>query len=178
MGRDKATLMLSDGRTLLARAIHTLKAAGASEILISVRQGQTYAFPDTREIVDSFDNCGPLAGLATSIEAARNEQVLIMAVDLPAMPSEYLRKLIALSTTTCGVVPFRENFFEPLVAIFPRQAAPFAFNALNAGHFSLQPWIRELSDSKLIKPVEIEPPEIGFFINWNHPHDFPTAHSP
>jgi molybdopterin-guanine dinucleotide biosynthesis protein A len=171
MGRDKATILLPNGLTLLDQALHTLKSAGARELLVSVRQGQTYDRPETHEIVDSVENCGPLAGLLAALDAAATDHVIVLAVDLPAVSPDYLRKLLAARAPNRGAVPQQGNFFEPLVAVYPRKAADSARDALSAGRFSLQMWVRELAKKGLIQPIMVEPSETGFFANWNSPDD-------
>jgi molybdopterin-guanine dinucleotide biosynthesis protein A len=167
MGQDKAALTMPNGHTLLGQAVHTLRAAGANEILVSVRQGQTYGLPGTREVTDPTENCGPLGGLVAALGATEAERIIVLAVDLPAMTDDYLRTLIAESTPTCGIVPMRGDFFEPLAAVYPHFAVHSARTALAAGRLSLQTWIRELAAAGLIKPTAIEPTKTGLFANWN-----------
>ncbi len=178
MGRDKALLTLPNGLTLLDQAVATLRTAGASQILVSVRPGQTYGQPGTREIADVAENCGPLAGLVTAFEAAQTDHIAMLAVDLPAMTPAYLCKLLARCTTTSGAVPHRDNFFEPLVAIYPRTAAVSARAALTAGRLSLQAWVHELVETGQIQLVAIEPAETALFTNWNLPEDYSGANAP
>lgn len=178
MGRDKALLTLPNGLTLLDQAIATLRTAGVSQIFVSVRLGQTYGRPDTREIADATENCGPLAGLVAAFDAAQTNHIAVLAVDLPAMTPSFLRKLIARCTTTSGAVPHENDFFEPLVAIYSRRAAESARAALAAGRFSLQTWVSKQVATGQIQPVKIEPAETGLFTNWNRPEDYSGADSP
>ena len=175
MGQDKAMLTLPNGRTLLDQALHTLRAAGASELLVSVHQGQTYGRPGTRELTDSVDNCGPLAGLVAALDNASTDRIVVLAVDLPSITPIYLQMLFAVSGKSCGVVPLQGDFFEPLAAVYPRRAAQSARDALSAGQFSLQLWVRELAMKNLIQPIIVEPSETGLFANWNSPDDIPIS---
>lgn len=178
MGRDKALLTLPNGLTLLDQAIATLRAARAAEILVSVRPGQTYGRPGTREIADTTENCGPLAGLVAAFDAASTDFIAVLAVDLPAMTPVYLRQLIARCTATRGAVPHQDPFFEPLVAVYPRLAAASARAALTAGRFSLQAWVNELINTAQVQSVAIEPTESALFTNWNRPKDYSFTDSP
>ena len=175
MGRDKATIPLPNGFALLDQALHTLKSAGARELLVSVRQVQTYGRPETHEVTDSVENCGPLAGLLAALDAAATDHVVVLAVDLPAMPPDYLRKLLAASSPKRGAVPQQGDFFEPLAAVYPRIAADSARDALSAGRFSLQTWVGTLATSGIIHPLMVEPSETGFFANWNRPNDISSS---
>ena len=175
MGRDKAMISLPNGLTLLDQALQTLRTAGANELLVSTRQGQTYGKPGTREVIDALDNCGPLAGLVAALEAASTDHVVVLAVDLPAMPPEYLQKLLAASAANCGAVPQQRDSFEPLAAVYPRRAVQSARDALAGGRFSLQRWVQELAKSGLIRAFSVEPNEIAFFANWNSPNDISVS---
>jgi len=175
MGRDKAQIVLPNGRSLLDQALHTLRSAGASELFVSVRQGQSYGRPGTREVADSAEGCGPLAGLVAALEAASSDRIVVLAVDLPAMSCEYLQKLAAISTTNCGAVPLRGGFFEPLAAVYPKLTAQSARNAFEQSRLSLQSWVRKLAKNGLIQPTLIKPTETGFFANWNRPASLPAS---
>jgi molybdopterin-guanine dinucleotide biosynthesis protein A len=52
MGRDKALLKLESGQTLLERAVETLRAAGAAEVVVAVGTSKRYGLSGAREIVD------------------------------------------------------------------------------------------------------------------------------
>ena len=69
MGRDKAFLSIS-GKTMLARQIETVRAAGAAEIFISGRAETNYSEFGCRVLVDKFHNAGPLAGIEAALAAA------------------------------------------------------------------------------------------------------------
>jgi molybdopterin-guanine dinucleotide biosynthesis protein A len=58
-----------------------------------------------------------------------------------------------------------------LAAVYPRRAAQSARDALSAGRFSLQLWVRELAKNGLVQPILVEPTETGLFVNWNSPDD-------
>jgi len=180
MGRDKALLTLAKDLTLLDHAINTLRAAGATEVLVSVRPGQSYGKPGTREIVDSSEECGPLAGLVAALTAATTDYVAVLAVDLPEMTPAYLLQLVGQVDAGVGAVPLRGKFFEPLAAVYPRLALQPAHAALSSRSFSLQTLVRELVSSGLIKPVPVEPSDIALFSNWNSPGDCskPIRHNP
>ena len=174
MGRDKATLTLPEGGTLLAHAVRKLQAAGVHEVIVSVRAGQTCGLAGTREVADLAADSGPLAGVAASLEAAGASRVVVLAVDLPDMTPEYLRGLLAAATNDCGVVPVHGGFLEPLAAVYPRCSARVARAALVAGRFSMHAWVRELAAGGLVRLQPVDDAHLPLFANWNHPGDFPS----
>ncbi|HEX3817495.1 MAG TPA: molybdenum cofactor guanylyltransferase, partial [Chthoniobacterales bacterium] len=114
MGRDKA-LLEYEGEALWRRQEATLRQLEPEEVLISgpPRDGRL-------TIADEFGNTGPLSGIATALRRCSAPLLVVLAVDLPRMTSEFLRSLLALSDHGKGVVPRCEKFFEPLAAIYPK----------------------------------------------------------
>lgn len=171
MGRDKALLALADGKTLLARAVETLRATGASEILVSVAHGKTYGLAGTREVADLQEDCGPMGGLAASLAVAGHPLCLVLAVDMPGMMPAYLRGLLREARPGCGVVPVIDGSFEPLAAVYPRETSASMADALASRDLSLQRLIRNLEQRSLVRLLEMGVEEKALFANWNSPED-------
>ncbi len=171
MGRDKALLPLDDGRTLLARQLATLRAAGTAEMLVSARAEQHLPLDGTRLIPDLQPDSGPLAGLAAALAAAAHDRVLVLAIDLPQMPPEFLAALVRDSTPACGVVPTRDGRPEPLAAVYPGAAASVAAELLDAGERRAVEFARRLAAHGLVRWHEVTPVEWANFSNWNTPAD-------
>ena len=139
MGRDKAALPVA-GETLLVRQLRLLAEAGCQECLVSVAGPDTalpLLSPEPRVIGDRFPEAGPLAGLERSLALAHHDLVLVLAVDLPAMTADFLRTLLAEAIPSCGVVPVIGDRFEPLAAVYPRQAHAEAELRLLRGELAL-----------------------------------------
>jgi molybdopterin-guanine dinucleotide biosynthesis protein A len=171
MGRDKASLALPDGRTLLERAVSILREAGAAEVIVSTGDARSYGLPDTREVCDEQADQGPLAGLVAGFAAAAHEHVAVLAVDLPHMTAEFMKGLLSEATTRCGVVPTRGELAEPLAAVYPLSACILARAALNNGRLSLQPWVRELHRAEVVRLRPLGEQELAVFANWNSPEE-------
>lgn len=171
MGRDKALLPLADGRSLLAHQLALLRAAGAAEVLVSARTEQNLPLDGARLVPDLQPDSGPLAGLAAALAAAAHDRVLVLAIDLPQMPPEFLTRLVGKSTPACGVVPTRDGRPEPLAAVYPRAAASVAAELLAAGELRAAEFARRLAALGLVRWREVAPSEALFFTNWNTPAD-------
>lgn len=124
MGRDKAFLEIN-GQPLLLRQIEIVRAAGAGEILISGRVGRDYSRFGLRVVQDERPEAGPLAGIHAAMSVVRGSRLLVLAVDLPAMNTEFLRNLAAAAAGG-GVVPRIAGQVEPLAAIYPCSAREIA----------------------------------------------------
>lgn len=171
MGRDKALLTLPNGRTLLEQAVATLRETGATEVLVSVGNGRTYGLPDTREILDVQDGCGPMGGLQACLADARQALCVVLAVDLPAMTEAYLEGLLAEADSGCGVVPLSDSSAEPLAAVYPRVALAEVELAMKAQDYSLQRLVRKLETLRLVRLRVVGDAERTLFGNWNSPKD-------
>ena len=170
MGRDKALLEIG-GQTLLARQIEIVRAAGATEVFISGRADADYSVFGCHVLKDNFPDAGPLAGIEAALAAATNPLLLVLAVDLPRMNAEYLRRLAADCLTDCGAVPKSENGIEPLAAIYPKIARARAGALLHGGENAAANFAEQCVLSSLARFVTVPADEAGSFANWNSPAD-------
>lgn len=93
--RDKALVELA-GETLLARV---LRAAGAvaGQLLLatgSTRRYEEHGLPIVLDAPGRAGGGGALAGIVAGLEAARNDRVLVLAVDQPLVSPAALRALL------------------------------------------------------------------------------------
>jgi molybdopterin-guanine dinucleotide biosynthesis protein A len=177
MGQDKA-LMPFMGRPLILSILDRL-APLADEIILSTNRPVDYAFLDLPGLPDLQPGLGPLGGLCTVLQAARNPLVAAVACDMPFASLalfEYERDLLT-KTGADAVVPSTPKGLEPLHATYLRQAClPVIQKAIEAGKLKMTGW---LSDVK----VQIIPPKVTSrydpsslaFWNLNTPEDFRLA---
>jgi molybdopterin-guanine dinucleotide biosynthesis protein A len=171
MGREKATLEI-DGVPLWRRQRDVLAGVGPAEILLSVRSGQDWVrHVDgfSAVVVDAFEHAGPLCGITAALERMSCRHVAVLAVDMPQMKADWFRSLLAECEPGRGAVGRRDEKFEPLAAIYPRELMPLAWEALLGGRHALQPLISEAESRGLMRVHEIAPEEAAWFENWNEP---------
>jgi molybdopterin-guanine dinucleotide biosynthesis protein A len=170
MGREKALLEV-DGAPLWRRQRDLLVAAGAAEVYVSVRPEQAWA----REgkfaglLFDDLPNAGPISGITAALERTTRGHVLVLAVDLPQMNAEWLRRLTTEATPGVGAVGRRENFFEPLAAIYPREMMPLFWEAVAGAQYALQPVLARAEQAGQLRVKQIGAAEAAWFENWNEP---------
>ena len=174
MGRDKAFLRVGN-ELLIERQLRCLRETGARELLISGRAGIDYSCFGATVVRDRQPGAGPLTGVVAALNASSSETVLVLAVDIPAMTSRMLLKIISLSQGGLGCVPLDEKGFQPLVAVYPRAALPLAEQYLRNGQYSMQGFVEAAIAKDLIRPLEIQPSERVCFTNWNQPSDWPES---
>jgi molybdopterin-guanine dinucleotide biosynthesis protein A len=173
MGTDKARLTVQ-GEPLLTRQLRLLAAAGADARLVAGPENPALPLPpDVRWVLDRQPGWGPLAGLESSLTASLTDLLLVVAVDLPALTPELLRRLLAVARPGCGVVPLQAGGAEPLVALYPRVALAEITARLNRGERALQPLVRAGFAAGWLQPWPIAPADQPQFANWNRPQDLP-----
>lgn len=172
MGSDKAELRLS-GAPLLE--IATRKALALTPQVYVVGPKPKFG---SEAIEDIFLNRGPLGGIHAALSASRSELNLMLAVDLPFVPLEFLQLLQQRSERSAAlvVVPRTAHGWQPLCAIYKTQFRDFAEQALSSGHnkidslFASRPV--EVLDESDLQTAGFTP---AIFDNLNTPEDFAGA---
>lgn len=180
MGRDKAALVVG-GETLLARQLRLLAEIGVAGRLVVTAPWPSPTEPPyrdlpagVRQIQDRIRDAGPLAGLEAALSAASADLVLVLAVDLPGMSVAFLRRMQSLADPGCGVVPFRDDVAEPLVAIYPRRALAEITARLARRELALQPFVRAGLAAGWLRELPVDTADLPLFANWNRPEDITT----
>lgn len=164
MGRDKARLEVA-GQPLWRRQWALLAAAGATDRMMSARADQSWVPAEVPVVRDAVADAGPLAGIASALAAMRGTHLLVLAVDLPRMDAAWIARLAAACAPGVGAAGWRDGFYEPLAAIYPRELAGAADAALARGEFALQRFIAGAGPA--MRRIEITRAEAGWFANWN-----------
>ncbi len=168
MGQDKAALVRG-GRSQLEHIVGLLEQV-CDSVFVSARPSQRddavrAHFP---QIVDRYDDLGPLAGILSALEEYPGVDWLVAACDLPNIDLATLRHLIANLSTENPFTAFKSSYDElpePLCAIY------------RAGSDSI---LREFVDAGTICPRKIlirsattllEQPDPRSLDNVNTPDD-------
>lgn len=132
MGTDKAFVEFN-GRTLLARALDLARSVPLEVRVVGSREKFAHFAP---VVEDVFPDRGPLGGIHAALRASSTELNLMLAVDTPFVSSAFLQYLINHARSAPGatvVVPRSEGHLQPLCAIYRREFADVAENALVVG---------------------------------------------
>jgi molybdopterin-guanine dinucleotide biosynthesis protein A len=170
MGVDKAFLEF-EGQTLLERALAIVGTACESVVIV----GDPAKFREYGNVLaDVFPGCGPLAGIHAALVNSTADLNLVLAVDMPFVSSELLAFLLAQAEKTDAVitVPRIGKGFQPLCAIYRRDFAGAAAQALRAGNYKVDAVFWSVS-VRVIEKTELV--AAGFsaqsFFNVNTPQD-------
>jgi molybdopterin-guanine dinucleotide biosynthesis protein A len=176
MGHDKALLTLG-GETLLERALRLAHQVAPRVAILGPRE--RYATTEEWIIEDEFPGCGPLAGIHAALQATDTDLNVILAVDMPFVPADFLAYLIerAQSSPHAQVVVPRVGGIVQGTCFACRRAFRSACEQrLRLGFYRVEEAI------EFVRPEHIEEEEIrarGFgpdiFRNLNIPEDFTGA---
>jgi len=170
MGRDKARLRFG-GEALWRRQVRVLREAGAEPVFIVRRDGQPGLGRDVPHVCDTFADAGPLAGLHAALSAAETAWVAVLAVDMPAVDAAWFRRLKSFCRTGVGAVARHAEGFEPLAAIYPREALAAVARRLKRNERSLQKLVTALARGRRVRIVRLAEAELWRMENWNAPAD-------
>ena len=174
MGADKATLIVG-GEPLWSRQLSLLRELHPEALWVSARNRPRWCPPDVEVVLDIPPSYGPLSGLSAALRQLRTTHLIALAVDLPRMTSAHLRHLQSLASPGCGVIPRNEGWFEPLCAIYPREA--IGLLDTSDGNSSMQPCVQALVHNGLARPYDPTGFERLLYHNANFPVDLDKTSS-
>lgn len=174
MGRDKATLVVQ-GEPLWQRQLQILRELRPEKIYVSARSKPDWLPNDAESLLDTPPSRGPLSGLTNALQRMQTSHLIVLAVDMPFMPSKYLRYLCGFCMNNCGLVPVVHGWPEPLAAIYPREAEAAFANALAGDDFSLQTLAQELSGQGYVQMLDVQWETSDYFRSLNEPQDLAAA---
>ncbi len=192
MGRDKALLEFQH-TPLIARAVDCLRSLPLSARICGSRPDLARFAP---VIPDRFPGCGPLAGIEAGLAATDAALNLFIPVDMPDLPVEFLRWMIARAEASEAVatIPCLGGRAQPLCAIYSRRLAPGLRSVLGSGHYKVMAAIAaaaaslaERADSFQMESVAaalspglwpMNPPLRQWFRNLNTPADLELESAP
>jgi len=139
--------------------------------------GRDYSGFGCRVLEDEFQDFGPLASIARAMREVREPLLLVLAVDMPSMRGDFLKKISANCSEVLGAVPRVNGIIEPLAAFYPKSANGLIQKML-AGiklpHSSGAKHIAEQCVQQgLVRFITVPPGEAELFKSWNSSADLP-----
>jgi molybdopterin-guanine dinucleotide biosynthesis protein A len=148
MGEDKAGVVLA-GRRLLDHMLGKLRALGLRARVAGLRQP---IVENAAEVfTDAHPDCGPLSGMETALARSEAALVLVLGVDLPLLPTEFLAWMLERALTTGAVVtiPRLLGKPQPLCAVYRRELVPGITAALEAGDYRVTDMVERATAGRL-----------------------------
>ena len=175
MGRDKRFLPL-DGESLLARTLRKGRAAGFRSIVLAAEGAQEELTTLAAEfgallVTDEIPAQGPAAAIAAGLAAAETEWSLVLSGDMPFYDFELVRALLsAAEGDTQVVLPTLSGYWQPLAALYRRDAGAVFAAAIARGDRKLGIILRELAVREV--PLTVD---AGLLFNVNTPAAYRLA---
>ena len=169
MGMNKA-LLDYEGTPLWRFQMEKLIQLRPDQLFLSVQAGMAFPSGAWTFVHDRSPDVGPLGGLEAALRVTREDFLVALAVDMPAMTVEFLSFLLE-KVGHAGVVPDLEGFYHGAAAVYPVKILPLVEQVLASNDRSFQHLIREAIQSGMMKAQEIEPETSGLFENWNSPEE-------
>jgi molybdopterin-guanine dinucleotide biosynthesis protein A len=151
-GRDKSRLVI-EGRTIIVRQTEVLQRVAAPVFIVAPDAGRfaDLALPVYPDVVPA----GAMGGLATALERAPVDRVLVVGCDLPHLDARLLAALADRAGGADGAWVRSRHGIEPLVACYRRRARFVVRSEILAGRLSLAGLERVLR-IRTIEPTELD----------------------
>ncbi len=147
MGNDKALLQYA-GQPLIVHAVNLLRSAGLEAHIVGARPDLAAYAP---VIEDLHPDCGPLGGIEAALAASTSEWNVFLPVDLPLLPSAFVRYLMerALITGSAATIPTLAGRPEPLCAVYRRDLLPAIQAALESGNYKVMRCMQDAAAAEI-----------------------------
>jgi len=172
MGRDKAFVEVG-GRSVIERVLAQVGPL-TDDLFISANSPEKYASLGLPLVPDIYPDKAALGGLYSAIHAARHNDVLVVACDMPFLNTALLKHLIDLAPTADVIVPLiNPPQPETLHAIYSKNCLPAIEQRLLANQLRLIGFFEDVS-VRYVERAEIArfDPEFHSFINMNTPEEW------
>lgn len=167
MGQDKSQLVYRES-TLLASASKALNQVGLENVIVSSNRIKG-------ALADVVPNCGPISAihaLANSHTGRKAKAMVILPIDMPLLPVEYLKQICLQGHKSASVCYFESH---PLPAYIPidNELRAILECQIHSKDLSLKALFAKLSNSVLIDPIgDGERNQLSSFFNLNTPKDW------
>ena len=166
MGSNKAFATLG-GKMLIEHALRRLKPFECDVFIVGPKAEFN---PFGRVLEDRFTDAGPLAGIHRALERSETAFNLILAVDTPLVPTDFLQSLVtkAKEEAVEVVIPRTAGGYQPLSGVYHKEFFPVVDAALKAGE-------RKVDRIIFSRPHRIVDAEPEMFLNVNTPAELAEA---
>jgi len=174
MGRPKALLPF-DGEPLIAHVVRALQPMFAEAVVVAAPEQELPALP-TLLVRDEVAYQGPVSGIYHGLKASTKEVCFVTSCDAPFLNLALISHLLSQISDYDVVVPYWQERFQPLHAVYRTNCAPLLKDQLERGE--LRPiFLYDKVRTRKIPEAEIRghDPEGLSFLNMNSPEDYDAA---
>jgi molybdopterin-guanine dinucleotide biosynthesis protein A/molybdopterin converting factor small subunit len=174
MGQAKA-LLAFDGEPLIAHIARALKRMFAEIVVVAAPEQELPALP-AKIVRDEVAYQGPVGGIYYGLSAAGGEFSFVISCDAPFLNSALIAYLTAQISGYDVVVPYWEERYQPLHAVYRKSVLPLLKEQLERGE--LRPiYLFDKVRTRKIEAEEIKrlDPDGLSFLNMNTQQDYQAA---
>ena len=174
MGRPKALLPF-DGEPLIVHIVRHLKRVFAETVVVAAPEQELPLLP-VALVRDQVAYQGPVSGIYRGLKAATKEVCFVTSCDAPFLDLALISHLLSEISDCDVVVPFWQERFQPLHAVYRRSVATLLHEQLERGE--LRPiFLYDKVRTRKVHEDEIRTldPEGMSFLNMNSPADYDSA---
>ncbi|MGE5303271.1 MAG: NTP transferase domain-containing protein [Alphaproteobacteria bacterium] len=174
MGQAKA-LLVFDGEPLIAHIERALKRMFAEVIVVASPQQELPSLAAT-VVRDDVAYQGPVGGIYYGLRAAGGKFSFVTSCDAPFLNLKFISYLTAQISDYDVVVPYWEERYQPLHAVYRRSVLPLLQGQLERGE--LRPvYLFDKVRTRRVGEDEIKAldPDGLTFLNMNTPQDYQAA---
>jgi molybdopterin-guanine dinucleotide biosynthesis protein A len=174
MGTDKSLLRFGDS-TLIEGAIERMRQVTPEVAIVSPRDDLVRYAP---VIHDIYPDRGPLGGIHAALAFSGHELNVMLAVDMPFVDPELLKRLLAVAgeSHTAVTAPQTRDGWQPLCAVYRREFAAVAERSLRGDDYKIDRLFKEVA-TRIVSEAELY--AWGYtpqaFMNLNSPVDVRNA---
>ena len=170
MGENKAFLRIG-GERMIDRTVRLFQSV-FQQVIIVAASPLDYLDQQATIVTDILPGKGALGGLYTGLFFASDEQVFVVACDMPFLNRAFLEYMIGQTAGYDIIVPAPPDGLQPLHAVYSRRSLPVIRGLLDRNRLQ----IKELYPSQKLLKI---PPEVlrsfdpggRMFLNVNTPED-------
>ena len=174
MGRPKALLPF-DGEPLIVHVVRALKKMFAETVVVAAPDQELPSLPAVL-VRDEVAYQGPVSGIYHGLKAATKEVCFVTSCDAPFLNLQLISQLLAQISDCDVVVPYWQQRFQPLHAVYRTSVLPLLKDQLERGE--LRPiFLYDKVRTRKIQEDEIRQldSEGWSLLNMNSPAEYDAA---
>ena len=144
-GKDKGLIELAQ-KPMIEYVLNAIEPQ-VDDIIINANRNQTvyegYGFPVVADEIEGY--CGPLAGMASGIQAAKTPFVVTVPCDSPLIPDDLVQKLYStMQNEDAEICTAHANGrLQPVFTLMKSELLPSMLDFLNNGERKIDKWFEK-----------------------------------
>ena len=168
-GADKM-LFNFRGKPLIQTVMETVKNL-TKKIIIITNSPDKLDFLNYKKYNDIIPGVGSLGGLYTGLYHSNHDLNIVLPCDMPFISQECIQFLLKNSNGYDITVPYHNNMFEPLCAIYSKTCLPYIKNQIESGDYQVFQFYDKVKTKQLVFSNNLPFYHENLFLNINTKSD-------